>query len=302
MVVFYYIAKETGVYTVTIGESRSILVKVEPSTTYTITGTSWTKRIALFDNMPQNGDAPSYYLNNDTTKYEETSLTFTTLPTTQYLVFFNYNGSVEYPYNKTLNDVMGSVMLNLGSTALPYEPYGYKLPITIGGTEYPIYLGEVQTTRKIRKLVLTWEEDWNGTEQPGDPVFNNYFRIKYFTTALIGKVFCTHYVSPDENISVNNTIEGCKIQTSSEFTIVLIIRPPEWRTWSVNDFKSYLAAQYSAGTPVTIWYVLEKPETSTVNEPLMKIGDYADTISKSQSNLPIPITTGSNTLSIETTI
>jgi hypothetical protein len=80
-------------------------------------------------------------LNNDTTEYEETSLTFTTLPTTQYLVFFNYNGSVEYPNRKTLNDVMGSVMLNLGSTALPYEPYGYKLPVTCNGETKNIYIG-----------------------------------------------------------------------------------------------------------------------------------------------------------------
>lgn len=51
-------------------------------------------------------------------------------------------------------------MLNLGSTALPYEPYGYKLPLTVNSTAYPIYLGEAQTTRKIKKLVLTGGEDW----------------------------------------------------------------------------------------------------------------------------------------------
>lgn len=56
-------------------------------------------------------------------------------------------------------------MLNTGSTALPYEPYGYKLPLTVNGVEYPIYLGEVETTRKIRKLVLTGRKVGNyGTE------------------------------------------------------------------------------------------------------------------------------------------
>ena len=37
----------------------------------------------------------------------------------------------------------------------------YKLPLTCGGTEYPIYLGQVPTTRRIKKLVLTGEEDWS---------------------------------------------------------------------------------------------------------------------------------------------
>ena len=55
-----------------------------------------------------------------------------------------------------------NVMINSGSTALPYEPYGYKLPLTVNGTEYPIYLGQVPTTRRIKKLVLTGEEaTWN---------------------------------------------------------------------------------------------------------------------------------------------
>lgn len=46
-------------------------------------------------------------------------------------------------------------MLNEGSTALPYEPYGYKIPISSANTTTPVYLGEVETTRKIKKLVLT---------------------------------------------------------------------------------------------------------------------------------------------------
>ena len=33
-------------------------------------------------------------------------------------------------------------MLNLGSTALPYEPYGYKLPLTSGSTPVDIYIGD----------------------------------------------------------------------------------------------------------------------------------------------------------------
>jgi hypothetical protein len=201
-----------------------------------------------------------------------------------------------------VNNEINSAMLVPGTfEPQSYIPYGYKLAPTVNGTEYTIYLGQVPTTRRIKKRVLTGEEDWDPSTQ-GEPGRYNYFMIKKFTIALLGKVFCTHYVSPDENISVNNTIEGCKIQTSSQFSTILIIRPPEWRTWSVDDFKAYLAAQYANGTPVTVWYVIAEPETGIVNEPLMKIGDYADTVSMAQAGVTIPTVAGTNTLTVGTTV
>ena len=36
----------------------------------------------------------------------------------------------------------GDVMLNSGSTALPYEPYGYKIPIVLAGQTQNVYLTE----------------------------------------------------------------------------------------------------------------------------------------------------------------
>lgn len=70
----------------------------------------------------------------------------------------------------------------------------------------------------------------------------------------------------------------------------------------VAKFKSYLAAQYAAGTPVTIWYVIATPETAVVNEPLMKIGDYADTVSAAQSQVTIPTVNGENVLDVLTEV
>ena len=37
----------------------------------------------------------------------------------------------------------GDIMLNTGETALPYEPYGYKLPVIIGSTTTNIYISDV---------------------------------------------------------------------------------------------------------------------------------------------------------------
>lgn len=71
---------------------------------------------------------------------------------------------------------------------------------------------------------------------------------------------------------------------------------------STNGFKAYLAAQYVAGTPVTIWYVLATPETAVVNEPLRKIGDYADTLSYEQAGVQIPTLHGNTVIDVETTL
>lgn len=71
---------------------------------------------------------------------------------------------------------------------------------------------------------------------------------------------------------------------------------------TVADFKSYLAAQYANGTPVTVWYVLATEETAVVNEQLMRIGDYADTLSYRQSGVNVPTTDGLNIFDIDSTV
>lgn len=166
------------------------------------------------------------------------------------------------------------------------KPYGqYKLPLTVNGTEYPIYLGEAQTTRKIKKLVLTGEENW--TYRSGAPA-NVFFM--YLPTAKTGEVAMSNaypYYSGTDFVDMND----------KEFAIIrsnLVIRNSDYQYES--QFKAYLAAQYAAGTPVTVWYVLAVPETSVVNEPLMKIGNYADTITMAQAGVTIPTVSGTNVL------
>ena len=50
---------------------------------------------------------------------------------------------------------ISNLMLNSGSTALPYEPYGYKVALTANSTTTPIYLGQTQTTRRVKKHAST---------------------------------------------------------------------------------------------------------------------------------------------------
>lgn len=71
---------------------------------------------------------------------------------------------------------------------------------------------------------------------------------------------------------------------------------------TVAGLKEYLAAQYAAGTPVVVWYALAGPETAIVNEPLAKIGDYADELHSEDTTITIQTVSGRNTLTIDTTL
>lgn len=182
------------------------------------------------------------------------------------------------------------IMLNTGSTAKPYEPYGYKIPVVSGGVTTNIYLGNTQSTRKIKKIVLTGNEQWYPS-LIGTP--NAYFAMA--TTEGINNGISTHF----NNVNVYSTTE------TVGFSIIgagIRVRPNNAGTTSVDAFKSYLAAQYSAGTPVTIWYVLATETTGVLNEPIRKIGDYADSIDMTQAGIQIPTVRGNNVLTVDTTV
>lgn len=186
-----------------------------------------------------------------------------------------------------------NIMLNTGSEALPYEPYGYKIPISSASTTTPVYLGEVETTRRIKKYVFDGTENWAKGDYP--PSGSYQFGIPksvYFpdakSTISNGETFCTHFI--------NRQIAG-GIAWGINFNIYMLISDlPEDAT--ADDFKAFLAAQYAAGKPVTIWYVLATPTTGIVNEPIRKIGDYADEV----SGITIPTIAGANAVDVLTTL
>lgn len=185
-------------------------------------------------------------------------------------------------------------MLNLGSTALPYEPYGYKLPITVNATEYPIYLGEVETTRRIKKLVLTGEENYIEYSFSGTlgVYVSNPLDTKY--TRAMG--ICSHYP-----VSTSATVNTLWIGVNDTRLYFVGIRDA-LGVETAAEVKAWVTQQYANGTPVTVWYVLATPETAIVNEPLMKIGDYADTVSFAQAQVTIPTVSGANVLDVPTTV
>lgn len=174
----------------------------------------------------------------------------------------------------------------------------YKIPISSAGQTTPVYLGEVETTRKIRKLVLTGEETWYLYST--NDVHQFYTQDTEIGGVAISSAYST--ITPYGMTTSNRKGDyGCYTVTSGN-EIAFQMYGSRVDIPTQTEWKAYLAAQYAAGTPVTVWYVLATPETGIINEPLMKIGDYADSISKAQAGVEIPTVNGSNTLDVDTTL
>lgn len=184
------------------------------------------------------------------------------------------------------------IMLNTGSTALPYEPFGVKIPILSAGQTTPIYLGETQTTRRIKKLVLDGTENWRLYALSGATNVERFYFAVSKNTVSPGSIISSHFPT----LTDNSDTEHIRCGGSPINEIYIYISRSVATT--VADLKAWLAAQYAAGTPVCVWYVLATEETAVVNEPLMKIDDYADEI----SGVSIPTTDGASTLSVDTTV
>lgn len=210
------------------------------------------------------------------------------------IIWCNYDNTTSM--NEAMFNLRGQ-MLNTGSTALPYEPYGYKLPISSAEQTNNIYLGEVQTTRRIKKLVLTGEE--NITSGHLDISLFNMPVNDYIWEPIISLI-CTHY-EPQQNAVIWSQVldkKTCFYTGGNVGFRQLYIRDTSYST--IADFKSYLQQQYANGTPVTIWYVLATPETVTINEPIRKIGNYADTVSYEQAGVQIPTNKGNTVIDVLT--
>ena len=162
-----------------------------------------------------------------------------------------------------------------------------------------IYLGEVETTRRIKKLVLTGNE--SGAMMVDNT--NHIFALRGIFNSepellQVGGV-CTHYKYNNAVSSLTANMQNGdfvlnKIVDDYSFTI----KDNSFNT--ALNFLTYLQQQYTNGTPVTVWYVLAEPTTGIVNEPLRKIGDYADILSMEQAGVQIPTLHGNTVIDVLT--
>ena len=222
----------------------------------------------------------------------------------QYISGQNYSGQsviaivmpsngkyLRFSHHKTQTNTM----LNEGSTALPYQPYGYELDIKSANITTPVYLGEVEATRKIKKLVFDGTENWR--QSVNGAMYLSPFTGESYKKEVAITSMNSHFAVQSNTTSGTNQVgdnSSCFLAASGSAEYYIGARSYA----TAADFKTYLQQQYANGTPVCVWYVLATETTGIVNEPLRKIGDYADTV----SGITIPTITGKDTFDVLTTL
>lgn len=124
-----------------------------------------------------------------------------------------------------------------------------------------------QITRNIKNLVLTGNETW-AKDLSSDYLY--YANRSTLISDSISKppIQCSHL----ESKSLYSVISNIGINTNNDYNSIylnfgadIMNAQPSGNT--VEGLKEYIAAQYAAGTPVTIWYVLAEPETEQITVP-----------------------------------
>ena len=206
----------------------------------------------------------------------------------------------------------GNTMFVEGSTSPDhYIPYGYKIPVTVSNgansVTTPVYIGSEplhkigdyadyvdfnrgMAVRKIKKLVLTGEENWSLATNGRIYRINLNDYLKELGTVI---TLSSHY-------SGGMVVDNVSLATVSDLTCTCIASDSGSNYFYVRDdslmstgtsseriaaFKSFLSAQYSAGTPVIVWYILAEPE----EEPLEQL-------------IPVHTLSGTNILAADTTV
>lgn len=181
----------------------------------------------------------------------------------------------------------------------------WTIPITCAGQTTTVYLGEVPTVRRVRKLLL----DVNlvvikGNSNPNDYTYYFLFSTNSLPSAAAGETTETRaiftHLKQGYYLSETGAVSGNGLIVYLNFGADIMNAQTSGNT--VDGLKEYLADQYAAGTPVTVWYVLAEPTTGIVNEPLCKIGDYCDELHSEDAGVAIPTAKGNNVLTIDTTL
>lgn len=165
---------------------------------------------------------------------------------------------------------VSNIQIEEGTTATPYEAYHEPIttPIYLDSPLYKIegYADRLSTTEEVRvvkELVLTGEENFSY-----DDTYTR-FTLKIpnarATSNRSDETPCTHYISIHDGRSIYDVPDDSIYVTVGGGYVYINIKDITYT--SLADFKSYLAAQYAAGTPVKVYYVMQTPETKPV-EPV----------------------------------
>lgn len=253
-----------GLNTMTTGTASSGLIMVSPSTAYRYTKTGWY------------GSDP-YYVQYDNNKvYISTSYgsSFTTGTTTRYIrIQFNTTPGIVISPSDLLS-LASVVMLNLGSTALPYEAYKEQLAYL------PPTLRRVPngTQDEMRQATVGWEHEKNVQEyvlQASD--VNSIDTSQNVNTDIVACVSLSAVLSPPSL----STIWGNALSSS-----ISVVGWPQMAGQSYIEFDNLASIEKCFTTPSRLAFVVAKGTYASLADAR---ADLAGTVIYYQ--LATPVTT-----------
>ena len=285
------------------GGDKTIIIKVVPNTTYTVTratdlGSVYERiRCAAFTTLPSSSST-GVVLYNLSSNTQQANATFTTLSDTQYVAINVRNsGAVGDDWTQFVD----AFQLEKGSTATPYMPYGQiytdgtveTIKDSLNNTataEMLLKVGDYQdeqeilsgaVTRNVGVLVLDGTEDWVKGQS-------------FYCNALAGVLqadhscYCTHYQGIMNNSAVVPDSNTCRVGYHIGSDIAwdrLYIYADRSLYATAADFANYLAQQYAAGTPVIVIYPLATPTTESVAGQTMQVQAGNNVLEITQASL-----------------
>lgn len=161
----------------------------------------------------------------------------------------------------TYNNYKIKIGINKGTVAKAYEPYKQQtecFPLSEGQKLMEgSYLADDGIHHVRKQVVLTGTENWN-------LYLNKTKTFKLSISPWSYSGVCTHYqgiISSFFDVKTGIYLSG---------STMVVISDPRFST--VEEFKTYLAEQYSAGTPVTFEYIM----MTNNSKPVEKIVPYTD--------------------------
>lgn len=260
-------------------QQRTFYISCKPNTTYTLSkDLSTTMRAGAFDTVPVKDSVPTVFIDDTVGN----NITITTGSTSKYLVIQLYINS-DYP--RVNWDVLkDNIQIEEGSTATSYEPYGYKIPVAVGSGKN---LLDKNTSNRLNAFHS------NSVYTPDRARLLLFVKVKPNTTYTLKRFITTSKswnisqceVTPDYNVpyKIDGVSTFYQIGTGSSYTFTTKAKA---KYLSIAAMGSIQEAQKMFDTVMLVEGSVEptsyepyiEPTNIYLNEPLRKIGDYADYI------------------------
>ena len=251
-----FTANEDGSVTITGTASSTVGQRISDNAMDVFLPKGIPAHIFLADASPNAAITLQVYIDN-TSKFNAQN-GYLTIPKSASSAYLRIRVAAGVEINETIHPM---VTLDDGTTweAGSARILNADLPETVYGGNLNWTTGALTSTHQVKYLDGT--EEWTGPDMVKDGTYR-YLTIAAMASNLLvppsnddsPDAVCSHFSAQPYTALYNGGTVGLAFAQSRKLSI-------RCNFATVNEFKAYLAAQYAAGTPVTIAYPLNNPQT-----------------------------------------